>query len=65
LARRLDLDTTETILLKNLKKADNYSLVKIILGATPNGLNSKLKICDKAVMPFSIVFFLAVQLTST
>lgn len=37
--------------MKNLNKADNYSLVKMILKAIPNGLNSKLKINDKLALP--------------
>lgn len=37
--------------MKNLTKTDNYSLVKMILHAMPNGLNSKLKIKDKLALP--------------
>ena len=37
--------------MKNLTKADNYSLVKMILKAMPNGLNSKLKINNKPALP--------------
>jgi DNA polymerase III delta prime subunit len=37
--------------MKNFTKTDNYSLVKLILEAIPNGLNSKLKIKDKVALP--------------
>lgn len=38
--------------MKNLIKSDNYSLVKNILAAMPNALNSKLKAINKQAEPF-------------